>query len=150
MQRLRTPGVVVIVLAAVLALPYTPAAQGPNKETSPGVTTLAKKLVTHSARVKDGDVVLIGGGARDVELMEALALETAKTGGDWLIMLMPGDATSLRLYTDVPAKFDTRASAMDLKLAETITVRIFVEYADSERSSLVYPPSEYRPGATCG
>jgi aminopeptidase len=47
------------------------------------------------------------------------------------VSLAPTDRTMRRLFTDVPAKFDARATDMSLKLAETFNVMINVDAAES-------------------
>lgn len=117
---------------AIMALPASSAQDDPKSDKSTQTEALAKKLVNQCARVKDRDIVQIGGGARDIELLEALTVESAKLGADTLMLLAPSDRTMRRLYTDVPAKFDSRTSPLAMRLAETITVSIGVDSAESD------------------
>ena len=97
-----------------------------TKEIKPISTPLARKLVTQCARVRDGDVVQIQGGVRDIELLENIWVETAKLGADVIVTLAPCDQTFRRLFADVPAQFDSRTSSVSMSLAKTITVLISV------------------------
>jgi leucyl aminopeptidase (aminopeptidase T) len=47
----------------------------------PNFEELAKRIVTTSANVKPGDVVMISGGKYNLALMEDLAIEANKVGG---------------------------------------------------------------------
>jgi aminopeptidase len=125
----------------VLALPALLAEDDPKKDARPAPDVLAKKLIAKCAHVKDGDVVQITGGARDIDLLESLSVEAAKLGADPLLTLSPSDPTMRRLYLDVPAKFDSRTSPSALKLAETVTVAISIESTDAE-GSLADIPAE--------
>jgi aminopeptidase len=125
------PSTLVLVLAA-LSLSILRAEVDTKQETKPDADVLAKKLITKCARVKDGDLVQISGGVRDVELLESLTVEAAKLGADTLLNLSVGDRTSRRLYTDVPARFDSRTSPLGMKLAEAVTVMIGVDSTESE------------------
>jgi leucyl aminopeptidase (aminopeptidase T) len=115
-----------------LALPVLKAEAQPKKETKPPALALAKKLITQCARVKEGDIVQISGGVRDVQLLESLTVEVAKLGADTVLTLSPSDRTLRRLYTEVPAKFDARTSPAMLRLAETVTVMISVDFTESD------------------
>jgi leucyl aminopeptidase (aminopeptidase T) len=139
MNKVWTPSLLGFVMA-LASLPVLMADETLQKQdyADPGV--LANKLVTQCARVKDGDIVQIAGGIRDVELLENLAVEAAKQGADTLLTLSPSDQTVRRLYTDVPAKFDSRLSPLGLKLVETITVIISVDASDSDSFLADVPP----------
>src|SRR5207248_1220977 len=111
---------------------------------------LAKKLITKCARVKDGDVVQISGGVRDLDLLESLTVEVAKLGADPLLTLSPSDQTMRRLFTDVPAKFDSRTSPLALKLAETVTVTVGIDSQDSDATLADIPPERVHARAQAG
>ena len=130
-----------VLALALAALPLP--AEDPKAEPKPDPDALAKKLVTQCARVKDGDIVQISGGARDAELLESLAVEAAKLGADPLLTLTPGDRTSRRLFLDVPAKYDSRTSPLGLKLAETVTVTIAVDAGESDAALLDVPAERF-------
>lgn len=131
MKKFCMPSILALALV-VLALPVVMAEDEPKKETKPDPDALAKKLITQCARVKDGDIIQISGGVRDVELLESLTVEAAKLGADPLVTLFTSDRTSRRLYTDVPARFDSRTSPVTMKLAETVTVMIGVDASESD------------------
>jgi leucyl aminopeptidase (aminopeptidase T) len=103
-----------------------------NCSKKPAAESLARKLVVRCARVKDKDLVQISGPARNAALMEDLAVEVARLGGDPLLTLLPSDRGALRLFTEVPEKYDSRTSPLALKLAGEITVSIFIDSVDSD------------------
>jgi aminopeptidase len=129
MKKVWTPSLLGLAAAALSVLM---AEAAPQQQVNPDPGALAKRLVTQCARVKDGDIVQISGGVRDVDLLENLAVEAAKLGADTLLTLSPSDGTIRRLYTDVPPKFDSRVSPLALKLAETVTVVIGVDSSESD------------------
>jgi hypothetical protein len=79
MQRLHAPTMCGL-LFAILLLPALAAQENAKQDTKPDPDVLAKKLIGQCARVGDGDMVLISGGARDRELLESLMVEAAKVG----------------------------------------------------------------------
>ena len=133
-------------LAAVLALtscqPSTPTnIATPNANAAPTATAaapvaatkkattdleqLAQRLVTQSAGVKKGDIVLISGRTHDAELMENIAVNVRKVGAFPLVEY-ESDRMSKRMFYDVPEEYDSQTSALGLKLAEIVNVTINV------------------------
>jgi aminopeptidase len=119
-------------LLVALSLSVSSAEDDPKKQANHDSDALAKKLIVQVARVKEGDIVRITGGVRDVELLESLTVETQKLGGHALVTLSPNARTQRRLYTEVPAKFDSQLSAIGLKLAEAVTVTVTVDIDSTE------------------
>jgi aminopeptidase len=65
---------------------------------------LARRIVSTSAAIQAGDVVVISGGQHNIPLMEALAIETQKAGGLATIFLNT-DKVSRSLNVDVPEQY---------------------------------------------
>ncbi|MEO6366260.1 MAG: aminopeptidase, partial [Luteimonas sp.] len=86
---------------------------------------LAQRLVTQSAGVKEGDIVMISGQSHDAELMENIAVNVRKVGGFPLIEYS-SDRLAKRMFFDVPPQYDTQANTAGLKFAEMIDVNINV------------------------
>ena len=92
-MRRRLEVLVVITLFAMAAH-----AQAVDKE------TLAQRIVTQSAAVKEGDLVFINGSVRDLEILENIAVNVRKLGADPLVAI-DSDRMTRRMYIDVPAKY---------------------------------------------
>src|SRR3954467_1830355 len=137
MKRLLTP--LACVAAAMLAAscaPQPPAQVAPQNLTSEAakpsmkapptdLEKLAERLVTQSAAVKEGELVLISSGPENIELLEDIAVQVRKAGAFPLVTFST-DRMAKRMYTDVPEKYDTQTDAGDLKLAEVVNVTISV------------------------
>lgn len=93
------------------------------KAASTDLNALAQRLVTQSAAVKEGEVVMITGRQQDAELMENIAVEVAKAGG-YPMVDYSSDRLSKRLFFDVPDTYDARPDALGAKLAEVLDVVI--------------------------
>lgn len=65
---------------------------------------LAHRIVTASANVKPGEVVVISGGKHTIPLMEALAIESMKAGG-MVTMFLSSDKVSRYFTADLPEKY---------------------------------------------
>ena len=75
--------------------------------------------------IKTGDKVLITGSVRDEKLMENIAIETMKAGGQPMISLA-SDSLARRSYDEVPASYDT-LPALGLAIVKAFDVQIFVD-----------------------
>jgi leucyl aminopeptidase (aminopeptidase T) len=79
----------------------------PAKKPATDLEQLASRVVTQSAGVKEGEVVLINGQPSDAELLEDLAVNVRKVGA-FPIVTYNSDRLDKRLFFDVPAKYDTQ------------------------------------------
>ncbi|QNP41680.1 aminopeptidase [Lysobacter solisilvae (ex Woo and Kim 2022)] len=115
--------------AAPAADAAAPAATAPAAEPAKAAYTdleqLAQRVVTQSAAVKEGEVVLITGRTSDAELLENIAVNVRKVGGFPLIEY-GSDRLDKRMFFDVPDKYDTQASVLGSKLADMVNVVISV------------------------
>ncbi|MCA1591350.1 MAG: aminopeptidase [Acidobacteria bacterium] len=112
----------------------TPAASptAEAKKTAPtNLDELAGRLVNQSAGVKEGEIVLVAGGVRDLELLEDIATEVRKVGAFPLVSIN-SDRMTKRSYADVPEKYDTQEPKLDDKLADTLNVIIGVDSSETE------------------
>jgi aminopeptidase len=92
---------------------------------------LAQRLVTQSAGVKEGEIVLVNGGPQDLELLEDIAVQARKAGAFPLVSFNT-DRLAKRMYTDVPEKYDSQSDALGMKLAEIANVTINVDSNTTE------------------
>jgi aminopeptidase len=93
---------------------------------------LAERLVKQSAGVKEGESVLITGGAENMELLENIAVQVRKAGGFPLITV-GSDRLAKRMYTDVPEKYDSQTDQFDLKMAGVVNAVISVNRTTDEK-----------------
>lgn len=131
--------VVLALLASVFAAAQTVHWQGAvanaadapvNKAAGINLDELAQRIVTQSARVREGEIVYISGGVRDLELLENLATHVRKVGA-FPIVTVNSDRMIKRSYTDVPAKYDSQEPKLDLALADLLDAAIAVDSIES-------------------
>ncbi len=90
---------------------------------------LAQKIVNQCAVVKEGEVVLITGGVKDIELLENIAVNVSKVGAFPLITV-GSDRLTRRFFTEVPEKYDTQFPLLSMKLLDFTNVVIGVSYGE--------------------
>jgi leucyl aminopeptidase (aminopeptidase T) len=90
---------------------------------------VALKVVTQSARVKEGDVVLIDGTDADLPLLEELSLEVRKQGG-FPLVTVASTRLNRRTFDEVPAKYDSVTPKQFLKLVSFVDVFFGTESFD--------------------
>lgn len=143
MKRLLAPlACVAAALLTTACAPQPPASAAPQPLTSESakpamkapptdLEKLAERLVTQSANVKEGEVVLVSSGPENIELLEDIAVQVRKAGAFPLVTVST-DRMAKRLFDDVPAKYDSQTDQGDLKLAEMIDVAIAVGRPSAE------------------
>lgn len=120
-----------------------------KKTAATDLKQLAQRIVTQSAGVKEGDIVLISGGVRDMELLEDISIEAQKAGGQTM-MDFGSDDLAKRSYTDVPEKYDSQAPKLALALAKIVNVTISVDSQESENTFADIPPARIAARAKAG
>ena len=147
MQRLLLPATAlsVALLAALLAacqrqptneMPAGAAPPGTADTTSAKAPStdleqLANRVVTQSAGVQEGEVVLINGQSGDGELLENLAVNVRKAGA-FPIVLYDTDRLDKRMFFDVPAKYDTQQDKAAMGLMGLANAVIVIANGSSE------------------
>ena len=103
----------------------TPATAAARPAAPTDLEQLAERVVTQSAAVKEGEIVLITGQPHDAELLENLAVHARKVGA-FPMVTYSSDRLSKRLFFDVPDKYDSQTDALGIKFAEIVDVVISV------------------------
>jgi aminopeptidase len=134
------------VLASLAVLSCQPAAPPTNTAenrpaASPAMETrktsytdleaLANRLVTQVAGIKEGEIVFVNGGGRDMELLENIATDTRKAGA-FPLLTVGSDRLFKKYYEEVPEKYDAQPPELDLKLATLPAVAIGVDSNESD------------------
>ena len=127
------------VLALAAVAPLLSAGDAPKADKGRDLDALAARLVTQSARVREGELVQIAGDPKDAEVLEDLAVQVRKQGAFPLVTQM-SDRLARRLYDDVPARFDAQTDEWDLKLAGLADAEFFIESGDE--AALAGVPAE--------
>lgn len=120
--------------SAAIAPPGDSAARGSRRDHR----SVAEKVVTRSAGVKQGDLVLIFGSDEDLPLLEDVAIEVRKQGASPLVSVGSNRQTR-RMYDEVPAKFDSQMPGMMMQLAGIVDVIINTEPAEGRTLQGVDP-----------
>jgi leucyl aminopeptidase (aminopeptidase T) len=125
------------------ASPATNAAKSGSSDKKPAATNmkaLAAKIVNQSAGVKEGEIVLISGGVRDMELLENIVTEVQKVGGEPLLTVNSDNMAKLS-YTDVREKYDSQEPKLGMALAKIANVAISVDSNEAEALLADIPPA---------
>jgi leucyl aminopeptidase (aminopeptidase T) len=98
---------------------------------APDAAAISNRLVTQVAGVKEGDVVFVNGGVRDLELLEDLVTDARKVGA-FPLLTIDSDRMAKKYFDEVPEKYDTQPPDFDLKLAALPTVVIGIDSNEAE------------------
>ena len=124
--------------AAVIATPASAADLG----------AVSKRMVA-AGLVKTGDKVLISGSVRDYALLEDLAVETMKAGGQPLITV-GSEQLGRRSYDEVPASYDDLPLTLGVAIANTFDVQLSVDVGETEDIMAGVPPARMATRAKAG
>jgi aminopeptidase len=111
-----------------------------KKAATTDLESVSNRLVTQVAGVKEGDIVLINGGARDLELLENLTTDIRKVGA-FPLPTLSSDRIAKKYYEEVPEKYDSQSPELDLKLATMATVAFNVDANETEGLFSGVPPA---------
>jgi leucyl aminopeptidase (aminopeptidase T) len=121
----------------------------PSADTAPavpsGATTgldtdaIARRLVTESAGVDAGDIVMISGGVRDLRLLEDLAVQVRRLGA-FPLLTVSSDRLVRRLWDDVDPSLDSQEPVLGLELTEIADVMISVDFGETDDLLAHIPP----------
>lgn len=96
------------------------------------------RTVAHAALIGWGDRVIVVGSVRDADLLEDLAVEAMKLGGQPLIALS-SERLDRRSYDEVPVAYDTITPTLSLALVNNFDVQLSVEYGESDSAMAGVP-----------
>ncbi|MGI8919135.1 MAG: aminopeptidase, partial [Pyrinomonadaceae bacterium] len=111
-----------------------------TKAAATDLEALSNRLVTDVAGVKEGEIVFINGGVRDVELLENLATDVRKNGG-YALLTIGSDRMLKKYYEEVPDKYDSRSPDLQLKLATMPAATINIDSNESDDAAVGIPPA---------
>jgi aminopeptidase len=100
---------------------------------------LAQKLAKCGA-IREGEMVLISGGPKSMELLEDIAVAVRQKGGNPLLTF-GSDRLTRRLWTDVPEKYDTQSRDPWVKFAGLFQAQIAVSYGEDDALLADIPPA---------
>jgi leucyl aminopeptidase (aminopeptidase T) len=111
----------------------TPAPADTAKKAAPvDMEQLANRLVTEVAGIKEGEIVFINGGVRDLELLENLNTDVRKAGA-FPLLTIGSDRMFKKYYQEVPEKYDSQVPDLDLKLATLPAAAITIDTNESDK-----------------
>lgn len=88
--------------------------------------SLAQKLVTQCGAIKEGEIVMVTGSARDLELLENIVVNVRKLGA-FPLLVLNSDRMTRRMFTEVPVKYDTQTPELEMKLFGFVNAVISLE-----------------------
>ncbi len=118
-------------------------AQNPTgKAVAVDYEALAQKLVNQCGHIQEGEIVLISGSVRDLELLENIAVNVRKLGA-FPLLTIGSDRLTRRMYTEVPVKYDTQTPELELKFCEFANA--FITLNVNEKADLLadIPPDRF-------
>jgi len=127
----------------------TTASDAGKKTVPTDLQELARRIVTQSAGVKEGEIVRISGSVRDLELLENIDIEVQKVGGHPLLTI-DSERMAKKYYAEVPEKYDSKERKLGMALAKTVNVNISVDSTETEDLLAGVPRTRFAASAKAG
>ncbi len=131
MKNLLCMGLSFVVMTSYLACNPVPAQE---LKIDARLTEIAHKVVTTSTKVKPGEVVVVSGGIEKLPLMQALAIEAAKTGARVAPLFVTTDPLQHAFLSDVPEEYLGQQWAVIEWLKN---IDVWISTSDTEDSKVV-------------
>src|SRR4051812_12623240 len=97
----------------------------------PDQMRLVATTLTRAALIKPGDIVAVSGSVRDAAMLEDIAIDAMKQGGQPIIAIT-SDQFARRSYTEVPTFYDTLPPNLGMAWAKFMDVDISIESGESD------------------
>ena len=123
---------------SIVSVAQTPATGSTNTD----LEKVASDLVNKCANIKEGEIVFVSGGVKDLELLENIAVNVRKTGA-YPLVIINSDRMTRKMYTEVPEKYDSQSPDLDMHLMKFVTT--FISVPSNETSDLLadIPPERF-------
>jgi aminopeptidase len=126
---MKTSRIIAAVILFIACLPVIKSQTVTEKSKTVDYEALAQKLVNQCTGVKEGEVVLISGGVKDIELLEDIAVNVSKVGA-YPMIIVGSDRLTRKMFTEVPEKYDSQFPLLNMKLLDFTNVVIGVSYGE--------------------
>lgn len=104
---------------------------------------VAAELVNNCAGITEGEIVMVSGGVKDMELLENIAVNVRKKGAFPLITVN-SDRLTRKMYTEVPEKYDSQAPELGMHIVKFITAQIAVSAGETPDLLADIPPERFK------
>ncbi|WP_319502971.1 aminopeptidase [uncultured Draconibacterium sp.] len=123
-------------------LPLFVQAQLSTKSAGTDLEALAKNIVNQCADIQENEIVFINGDTRDIELLEDIAVNVRKNGA-FPLLTVSSDRLTRKMFTEVPEKYDTQLSILNMEVVKMMTTQISVTSGDTPGLLADIPPERF-------
>jgi aminopeptidase len=104
---------------------------------------VAAELVNNCAGISEGDIVMVSGGVKDMELLENIAVNVRKKGA-FPLLTVNSDRLTRKMFTEVPEKYDSQAPKLGMHMVKFITAQIEVSAGETSDLLSDIPPERFK------
>lgn len=133
-----------LLLVLIAFVMYSTQAQKPA--VSPAKVDLEKiasQLVNNCAGISEGDIVMVSGGVKDLELLENIAVDVRKKGA-FPLLTIDSDRLTRKMFTEVPEKYDSQAPKLGMHMVKFINATINVSSNETPDLLADIPPERFK------
>ena len=104
---------------------------------------VASQLVNNCAGISEGDIVMVSGGIKDMELLENIAVDVRKKGA-FPLLTIDSDRLTRKMFTEVPEKYDSQAPKLGMHMVKFIDATINVSSSETPDLLADIPPERFK------
>ena len=104
---------------------------------------VASQLVNNCAGISEGDIVMVSGGVKDLELLENIAVDVRKKGA-FPLLTIDSERLTRKMFTEVPEKYDTQAPELGMHMVKFIDATINVSSSETPDLLADIPPERFK------
>ena len=137
-MRTKVPFLIVLFfLAAVITV---------KSQTPPAKVDLEKvasDLVNQCAGISEGDIVMVSGGVKDLELLENICVDVRKKGA-YPMLTINSDRMTRKMFTEVPVKYDSQEPKLGMHMVKIFDAQISVPSGETPGLLADIPPERFK------
>lgn len=130
-----------LLLAALFFTITTVFAQTPPSKVD--LEKVANDLVNQCAGISEGDIVMVSGGVKDLELLENIAVNVRKKGA-FPMLSINSDRMTRKMFTEVPVKYDSQKPELGMHMVKIFDAQISVSSSETPGLLADIPPERFK------
>lgn len=112
------------------------------QSTNVDLEQVAADLVNKCADISEGEIVMVSGGVKDLELLENIAVDVRKKGA-FPFLTISSDRMTRKMFTEVPEKYDSQEPKLGMNMVKFVDAQITVSSGESPDLLADIPPERF-------
>jgi len=133
----------VLFFVALFLLMSIPSVYAQTTSSKVNLEKVAADLVNQCAGISEGDIVMVSGGVKNLELLENIAVEVRKKGA-FPMLTIGSDRMTRKMFTEVPVKYDSQKPELGMHMVKIFDAQISVSSNETPGLLADIPPERFK------